>query len=789
MKKFFLFVMIAIAAVEPGIASSDYTYSCWLNGWRKDKNDSSADLFGIETSRYGFVLDVDDFSNCGFGYFDNAVSYEKALEYKAEKLKTLPPARLLIEVNVDGERYIAKTCSAGLEKGVKRLSNARLWESGRYVQHYDFTGLEFRNAKGEKLACESAVLDVVAWPDSLTFNLRLTPSSDLKNVSMCSGFTGKGANWFSRVKFDGLWKKGQIKSVSLTCGKKRAGKYPPLKVNVEGGGGVDVSFDKTKNCYTAFAQRLKRKWKTGYTDIRNYDEFKITVNTKDENRPIPFLLDLRPPANITGLCPILCDEQGRPTAIPVQLSKNWHYKEMGPYLMAYTMLPPENKTYILRIAYGFYGKLPTASHSQLSLIGWGENKKNGNNGRWDQLAIGCWGETICFDMDMSCVDVAVTDIRMLMARDGLKGKKWSWTDAGWGGDWLYIKDASQDKYFFNGIKTAYLSHGPCLTDVRHSGYYGMNKEIDFKAQIQTLRTDDYARTFQKFKYRFTTDVSPQKICLFKLGRTFHYTTPEISFGNIDGLIERVDVPDSLKRGQAVIDKKLLNGKGPWWVTLPGDVHNKKENMGTGYRSLIIRGYKVTAGGETYTNPTINAVVFKPAEQNIDIELLPPSEIKEFKKGDTIELDLELVTLHRKPDDYYGPNETYRKHLAEKPFSWETTYREAIGNNLDIKVSGGVVLRNYPIVIKATKRQVEVFIKGGVGAVPVQFEGLGNPKGCTLFKVVKGKHMKFDQSVHGNDFWQSDYDPLTETYKVTYNLPLDAALESKWVLSCETELGI
>lgn len=58
---------------------------------------------------------------------------------------------------------------------------------------------------------------------------------------------------------------------------------------------------------------------------------------------------------------------------------------------------------------------------QLSLIGY---TGKGGNGRWDQLAIGCWGETICFDMDMRLVDITITDERMLMARNGLTGKKW-----------------------------------------------------------------------------------------------------------------------------------------------------------------------------------------------------------------------------------------------------------------------------------------------------------------------------------------------------------------------------
>ena len=28
----------------------------------------------------------------------------------------------------------------------------------------------------------------------------------------------------------------------------------------------------------------------------------------------------------------------------------------------------------------------------------------------------------------------------------------------------------------------------------------------------------------------------------------------------------------------------------------------------------------------------------------------------------------------------------------------------------------------------------------------------------------------DQNIHGNDFWQTDYDPTTSTWSRTYNLP-------------------
>ena len=785
MKKCLLFSLILLIASELSAVASDYTYGYWLNGWRKNVNDSSADLLVVETSQYGLVLDMDDLSKVQFGQLKTTLSYEQALESDGENLKRLPNGQFLIDLMVDGVKYRAKTCTAGRDKGVKRLSNARLWESGRYVQHYDFLGLDFRNLQGEKLACDAS-LDLVAWPDTVTFNLKVSPVSDLKNVSMRLSLKSRSGEWSQTERVQGLWKKDDSKSVTLTCDIPSVSNDTSAKITVNSNDGQNfpVTFDKTKNCYAASVKRLKRKFKTGYTDIRSYDDFKITVNSPGKDQPIPFLLDMRPPANITGLCPILCDEDGRPTGVPVQLSKNWHYAGMGSYLMAYTMLPAEKgKTYVLRIAYGFYGELPSASHAQLSLVGYGKDGIAGNNGRWDQLAIGCWGETICFDMDMSCVDIAMTDIRMLMARNGLNGRKWSWTDAGWGGDWLNIKDQNQEKYFANGLKTAYLSQGPCLTNVKYDGYYGMNREIDFKSQIQTLRTDDYARTFQKFSYKFESDVKPKDIGLFKIGRTHRYTSPEIAYGNIDGLIKQLDVPNTIKDGQVFLENTTLTGPGPWWAALPGAKHTDGRDWGTGYRALVIRDYKVIASGKTYTNPTICAPVFNANPNNIDIELRPPDGISQFKKGDSIQLDLELITLHRTADDYYGPNEAYRKHLVDNPNSWKTTHREAKGNDLKVSASGGKVLNKYPVAIQADSAEVTVMIKGGVGAVPIRFEGLKSSDGYRLYQVVKGKRVNFDPSVHGNDFWQTDYDALAGTYTVTYNVPLDGLAESKWILSC------
>lgn len=771
-------------AVDAGGVVADYTYSCWPNGWRKNEDDRSADIFGIETSHFGFTLDVGDFSKVGLGLLKNPAGYGEALGHKAEKLKTLPAAELLIELEVDGVRYRARACKAGLEEGPRRLYSARLWESGRYVQHYDFQGLVFRNAKNEELGCD-ATLDLVAWPGNLTFTLDASVRQSCERASLRLGLISQAGTWHEELEVENGWRRGRRQSVTMTCALSPAGKIDPnqdITVETADGRPLPVRFDPRKNCYVADVMNLRRRWKTEYTDIRDYDEFKITVHGSGPEAAIPFLLDMRPPANVTGICPILCDGEGRPTGIPVQLSKNWHNsRAMGNYFMPYAMLPAEtSRTYLLRVAYGFYGSLPSASHAQLSLVGYA---REAGNGRWDQLAIGCWGETICFDMDMSLVDIAITDIRLLMTRKGLSGRKWGWTEAGWGGDWLNIQDAGQEKYHWTELKTAYLAQGPCLTDVKYEGYYGAHREVDFKSRIQTLRTDDYSRSFQTFVYTFTRDVSPRKMWLFKLGRTRYYHTPRIAYGNNEGLLAEKEAPDTLETGDLVVDRETLSGAAPYWVALPAATSTRR-NKPNGYRAVVIRQYEVVAGGKTYRNPTLHVPVHTADPSNLDIELLPPIGVEQFRKGDRIKLDLELITLPRIADDYYGPNEAFRKHLADHPSSWKTTYREAVGNDLDVKVTGGRVLRNYPLVIKAEMPEVTVVIKGGVGAVPIQFEGLPANQGASLYRVDQGRRIKFDQSVHGNDFWQTDYDAVSKTYTMTYNLPLDELKESTWVFAEE-----
>ena len=599
---------------------------------------------------------------------------------------------------------------------------------------------------------------------------------DWRDATVRLSFKGDDQAWQVEEQVPGAWKILEEKSFTLNCDLPSAEtKTVSIKVTTPDNQSFSVTFDKQMNCFMSTVKGLKRPKDFGQNGGRKYDDFLLEVsNTGSKRETVPFLLNFRDGYGITGNVPILCDENGVPTGIPVQLSKNWHY---GAYKLPYVMLPASTGTtrYILRTIYGYYGTLPSASHAQLSLIGYG------GNGRWDQLAIGGWGETICFDIGMSLTDRAVTDIRGLMFRNGANGNKWGWTDAGHGADWLGVYDSNDRKLLFNDLKTAYLAHGPCLTDVRYDGYYGAERQVDLKAQIQTLRTDDYMRTFQNLEYGFLKPVSAEKGFFYHLSS--RAITPKVVYGNKAGVIADIDVPTTAKTGEMLADHLTLSGEGPWWIAFPGATLGQEAQGGaTGCRALIIRSYAAVLGASEESAPTISLSIEDKGDgkKGVACNLVAPKGIMEFKPGDRVRFEMELMTHPRVADDYYGDNQAFIKHLRENPRSWKTIYREARGNDLEVAVTGGTLLKNYPVMIRATTETVAVDIKGGVGYVPIRFENLTS-NDYALYEVKQDREVLLDQSIHGNDYWQTNYDAASRRYIMTFNLPLDGKPASKWLL--------
>jgi hypothetical protein len=558
------------------------------------------------------------------------------------------------------------------------------------------------------------------------------------------------------------------------------------------------------------ADRLKRPASTDKNGFGNYDDFVVEVeNSTTAPRSMPFLLEILGTASITGLVPILCQPDGTPTGIPVQLSKNWHHPTLPNYLRAYALIPanPGKTSYLLRVAYGFYGTLPSASLGQLSLVGWGES----TNGRWDQCAIGTWGETICLNPEFSASTNAITDIRALFTRQGKDGKPWQWSDAGWGADWLSASDSEGKKLHTARMKASYLSHGPCLPEVVYHGSYGSKGEVEIKATVSTPRTDDHSKVFLCLRYDFRADIPAKDSSLFRLGRG-HVFAPKISIGNRDGLIQEIDAPIGLKAGDLHLDRFALTGSSPWWLGFPG---SKIEGTPSGSRGFVIRSYRAEFSGKSFDTPLVSIPVGAVGRSNrsnaeshchVDAIIVPPAEIEKFQAGDSVEMELEIDVVPAGVDDYYGPNETFQKHLEENPGTWKTFHRAAMANDLQVEVQGGKLLRNFPILIQAdpSAQSVQVKIRGGTGAVPIRFQGLIPAKGYELGQLVsstriyqylpvleefapsianriKPQTIPLDQGVTGNDFWETSFDPDSKTYSRTYNLPLDGKPETLWVL--------
>jgi hypothetical protein len=355
-------------------------------------------------------------------------------------------------------------------------------------------------------------------------------------------------------------------------------------------------------------------------------------------------------------------------------------------------------------------------------------------------------------------------------------------------------------------KTSYLSHGPCLPETVYQGSYGANGEVGLKAEVSTPRTDDHAKTFIRLRYDFRTELPTKDSCLFRLGQGKVFC-PKIAIGNRDGLIQELDAPKGLKATELALDHFVLTGPKPWWVGFPG---SKVYDKPSGSRGFVVRSYRANFGGKTYDSPTLSLPVGEVGAEgrcHVDAILVPPAGIEKYQAGDSVEMDIEIDVIPAEVDDYYGPNEAFRKHIAENPGSWKTFHRLASANNLQVEAQGGSVLRNFPIVVKADPgaSMVRLKIQGGAGAVPVRFEGLDTAKGWQLVRVISGDGMldeylpkltqfapslaarlepkteRLDQAVHGNDFWETSFDADSKTYALTYNLPLDNKTESTWIL--------
>ncbi|MBS7263318.1 MAG: hypothetical protein KIG36_06900 [Eubacteriales bacterium] len=490
--------------------------------------------------------------------------------------------------------------------------------------------------------------------------------------------------------------------------------------------------------------------------------------------------------------PMLCEPDGTPTGCYVQNSMNWHseFRDLGsllydkPWKRMTTIieLPPHGKAeYLFRVAYQKYGGVTKASHSQLSVIGWGANQD------WEVLAFGGIFENTCYEPEgIQRYDGAmIDDCRPLYGLMG-NGSKWNATESSGGGNFLvYEKDGVRQ--YQTTVKTAYVKAGPLSTKTVHR-YVTADGAIRAEVTVGANATDDVVRVRHCMRYEVLRDTEFSRLAFYQLGSDGYndHSATAFAFGNESGatFVKEVSYPlEADERhylpGCTGIE---LTGDVPWVAF--SDEHLTRRNDTKviphyGDRMVTVRKWKAVLGGEPVEYPYVSAynTLAEGLISGVGLEIAPPPTLRALKEGDAVELELEYVILLHHRSDYYGPEQ----ELMDRVFglkenglydgngegTWRPAYFAAMSNDVSVLVSRGRLLHENPVRIQCEDDAAEFTVCGGMGYLGVTMVGLSGVRGYALYEYRDGAWAKQDRSVHGNDFWQADVNVVTGEYELTY----------------------
>lgn len=188
---------------------------------------------------------------------------------------------------------------------------------------------------------------------------------------------------------------------------------------------------------------------------------------------------------------------------------------------------------------------------------------------------------------------------------------------------------------------------------------------------------------------------------------------------------------------------------------------------TANRGIVIRSWNARLGGKECVPWIAEHGVSGRNSESSTIDIVTPPGLTRLEAGDFIEATIEHVIVPQFAAQYYGANVELRTALGKHGNTWGMIHREATGNDLDVEIRTGALLRTSPgIAIQLTGGIAEFTLSKGLAYLPVTFSGLESHRGYVL--EIDGKRL--DQSVHGNDFWQTGFDEATGLWTRTYNIP-------------------
>jgi hypothetical protein len=742
--------------------TEDYTLLWWADGpphFLGSKAPPATETLCFQSGLWGLALDTKRVHVLRAGDFGTPMALEKAMKPGREALAELPPANWDCAVVAAGRRF---ACVGHMETRDEFFQPVRFVESGRFFQRVVIEGLRFVDGGGKKFACD-ARLEISAWPDRLALRIELGPREPPPDgsVELCLGNRRASAKLAART------------SVQLEAFGSSASPRPA----VEADPAMKVDFNDALGCYTlALPEKPWSNSKGTYypeEHLDRLDRWRVTLrNDSDRQTVARLMFTQQHHLPITGFTPMLCDADGTPTGLPVQISKDWHQRpekamlsHEGPWFhgCAFVRLPPKsNRAVVFQMVYARYGGVFAASHAQLSLIGWGHNQF------WDEAAIGSFGESICFEPGRAQRRCFIDDVRPLMTLpQGKPAKPWGWADNCGGGDFLMWQDAREYYQPMRATRTDYRAYGPCLTDVSYTEET-CGGELAASMDVSLPRSDDYLRTFFHLRYDVHHPMQWRRLAFFQLGSDFYNEVPSrrVAVGDANGLCEEWEP----KRAKDVFDRIAvpLTGAQPWLSIHGLQCEALQPGRAAASRGLIVRRWRAVLGGRPVAQPHASffCIEWGKGNHRTVVELAPPPGILELRPGDFVEADLELVVFPAAAAAYYGPDKVFRDNLARDADTWQLVQREAAGNALQTQARRGQVMSAYPLVVAVDAQQrAEINVQGALGYVPVTFTGLSQPRGYQMFMDDK----PVNQSVHGNDFWQTDYDSCRQHWQLTFNV--------------------
>ena len=549
---------------------------------------------------------------------------------------------------------------------------------------------------------------------------------------------------------------------------------------------ADAAFDPERGVYLVELDPLTNvgapTWPT-WSDPSHqtwYNRHRIVVeSTAPEPVVVPLAFDLEADviASITGGCAMLRDANGEPLGVPVQISKNWH-ETTSPrrwYHLYSAPLLPAGGTHELELTMtsGSWGSCFAASHAQLSLIGWGQDQQ------WDESALGCWGESITYDPDLTLQRSMLDDVRPFLVESQ---SQYNWTGNVGGGDFLTYWKPNGARDRLGRLRTHYAAPGPNLTDVTYAGET-LGGQISATIRTRLGRTDDLVRAYYDLEYVFHEDVPYSRLALFQIAAD-NYSDNDfqnLAYGNASTVLHDAPANPMGTVGYASsADRAIpLAGEAPW-VRLYDNQKQEALREDVADVGFVIRDYALgTPLTSTITTPYVNIVhtnnwgQYPEVGFELGVPILDPAAPM-VPAGSVLRATIEYLVV---PDDkalYYGPSTDLLAVPASTFGTPEMMRLLADENRQVVQPQVGVLNGTHPIDITcapgATAAEFE--LTGGFGHVAMVFRDLDRHDGWVLQRHDGSAWVDLGQEVEGNDYWQCRYDGVAGSYELTFNVQND-----------------